>query len=218
MTTRGWRTAVACAAVTAWLAAGCGGQRPGVRGIESLEPPGSDGVRPGDVIDLQFWNQSDLDGAHSVDRDGRVYLPLVRSVELAGLSEAEIRERLTSLYREFYEDPLIMVKVKLGVNVTGAVGQPGRYSLDPSFTLFDALGAAAGMQHDGDRSEVELIRDGRRHIIDVDDALVTANAESLRLRSGDWIYVPRRFWTLQRVATYATITVLLLQIITIATR
>ena len=55
------------------------------------------------------------------------------------------------------------------------------------------------------RDAIELNRAGTRYIIDLDDALLYTEAERLRLQSGDWIYVPRRFWTLQRTLTYATI-------------
>jgi polysaccharide export outer membrane protein len=205
------------ALVATFLMTACGG-RPPARGLEALEPPGERGVRPGDVVEIEFWRQPDLSGEHGVDRDGRVYLPLVRGIEVQGLTAEQIRERLTDLYAQFYDDPLVVARVKLGVNVTGAVGGPGRYTVDPAFTLFDALGLAGGIQSDGKRSAVELVREGERYVVDLDEALVASHAESLRLQSGDWIYVPRRFWTLQRISTYGTVAVLILQIVDFATR
>lgn len=202
----------------AWLVAGCAAHRPPSAGIEALAPPEARGVGVGDVITIQFWRQPDLSGQHTVNQEGRIFLPLVQGVDVAGLSAEQIRTKLTSLYTAYYDNPLIVVNVKLGVNVTGAVMTPGRYTVDPSFTLFDALGLAGGLAHEANRRDVELIRDGKRYSVDLDDALISMHRESLRLQSADWVYVPRRFWTLQRVATYGTIAVIVLQIITIATR
>ncbi len=136
----------------------------------------------------------------------------MRDVEVGGLSAEEIRERLTQRYGQYYADPLIVVNVRLGVSITGAVQAPGRYTVDPALNVLDLLGLAGGLQYEANRDRIELNRDGHRYQINLDDALLATQPETLRLQSGDWIYVPRRFWTLQRTATYATITVLLLTI------
>ncbi len=199
-------------ALATLVLAGCGGSRAGVP-LEQLQSGAVTIVRAGDVIEIEFWGQPELSGERIVDDDGRIHLPLLRGVEVSGLSAEQIRERLTGLYREYYTDPLIVVNVRLGVSVTGSVRTPGRYTVDPALNLLDLLGEAGGLSNDADRDEIELNRGGQRYIVDLDAALLGTEPEKLRLQSGDWIYVPRRFWTLQRTATYATITVLALQVI-----
>jgi protein involved in polysaccharide export with SLBB domain len=205
-------------ALARWLALaallpglGACGPRLGVP-LAQLEPQPLTTVRPGDVIEIEFWQQVELSGERIVDDDGRIHLPLVRSVEVAGLSGEEIRERLTERYRQYYSDPLIVVNVRLGVSITGAVRSPGRYTVDPALNVLDLLGLAGGLEYEANRTRIELNRDAQRYEIDLDDALLAVEPEKLRLQSGDWIYVPRRFWTLQRTATYATIAAISLAI------
>jgi protein involved in polysaccharide export with SLBB domain len=211
-------------ALARWLALaallpglGACGPRLGVP-LAQLEPQPLTTVRPGDVIEIEFWQQVELSGERIVDDDGRIHLPLVRSVEVAGLSAEEIRERLTERYRQYYSDPLIVVNVRLGVSITGAVRAPGRYTVDPALNVLDLLGLAGGLEYEANRTRIELNRGARRYEIDLDDALLATEPEKLRLQSGDWIYVPRRFWTLQRTATYATIAAISLAIANILIR
>lgn len=199
-------TLLACAAL-----AGCGSPRAGVP-LHQLQPIPVTTIKPGDIVDIEFWGQPELSDERIVDDNGQIHLPLLRGVEVAGLSAEEIRERLTELYQQYYTDPLIIVNVRLGVSVTGSVQSPGRYTVDPAFNLLDLLGLAGGLRNEAKRGEIELNRSGQRYIVDLDAALLSEDPQRLRLQSGDWIYVPRRFWTLQRTATYATVAVLALQI------
>lgn len=202
----------------------CGGHRPPEQ--EPAPPPapadllldptsGPTVVHPGDLIGIEFWRQPELSGERIVDRNGRIQLPLLRDVEVVGLTAEEIRLKLTERYQQLYNDPLIVVNVRLGVNVTGSVGAPGRYTVDPAFTLFDVLGLAGGLRSDAKRNKIQLIREGQKYEISLEAALLSQKSRNLRLQSGDWVYVPARFWTLNRIATYATVGVLLLQVVTL---
>ena len=210
--------------ITALALVACGGHRPPEQ--QPAPPPapadllleptsGPTVVHPGDLISIEFWRQPELSGERVVDRNGRIQLPLLRDIEIVGLTPEEIRIKLTEEYSAFYSDPLIVVNVRLGVNVTGSVGTPGRYTVDPAFTLFDVLGLAGGLRSDAKRKHIQLIREGQKYEISLEAALLSQKARNLRLQSGDWIYVPSRFWTLRRIATYATFGVLVLQIVTL---
>jgi protein involved in polysaccharide export with SLBB domain len=181
--------------------------------LSELQPVPITTIRPGDIVAIEFWGQPELSGERIVDDHGLIHLPLLRAVEVAGLSAEQIRERLTELYGQYYEDPLIVVNVRLGVSVTGEVQMPRRYTVDPAFNVLDLLGVAGGLTFEAKRDQIQLNRESQRYIIDMDDALLYTQADKLRLQSGDWIYVPRRFWTLQRTLAYATIGVLVLSAI-----
>jgi protein involved in polysaccharide export with SLBB domain len=194
------------------VAAACGGARPGAP-IAELQPEPITTIRSGDVVIIEFWGQAEVSGERIVDDNGYIHLPLLRAVQVAGMSAEQIRERLTELYGEYYSDPLIVVNVRLGVSVTGEVMNPRRYTVDPALNVLDLFGLAGGLTFVAKQDAIELNRAGTRYILDLDDALLYTQVEKLRLQSGDWIYVPRRFWTLQRTLTYATIGVLTLSII-----
>lgn len=207
--------------LTCWVAVGlltaCGARPPGLP-ISELQPAPAAAVRPGDLIQIEFWQQPELSGERIVDRSGNIHLPLLRAVHVAGLDAEEIRARLAESYSEFYADPLLVVNVKLGVSVTGEVSQPARYTVDPAFNVLDLIGLAGGLRFDAKRDRIELNREGERYVIDIDQATLLADPDAFRLQSGDWIYVPRRFWTLQRTATYLSIAAIGLSIAALLAR
>lgn len=181
--------------------------------LAELVPETITTIRSGDVVVVELWGQPEISGERIVDDNGYIHLPLLRAVQVAGLSAEQIREQLTELYGQYYDDPLIVVNVRLGVSVTGEVRSPQRYTVDPALNVLDLFGLAGGLTYEAKKNAIELNRGQTRYIIDLDDALLYAEAEKLRLQSGDWIYVPRRFWTLQRTWTYGTLLVAGLSII-----
>ncbi len=201
-----------CSAV--FSSAACGGGPKGPP-ISEMQPAPMSVVRPGDIVHIEFWGEETLSGDRIVDRSGNIHLPLVRSVQVAGLDAYQIQDRLVEFYRQYYAEPLIVVDVRLGVNVTGEVRMPSRYTVDPSFNVLDLLGQAGGLTYDAKREEIEFNRDGVRYILNLNEAQLLTNPDILRLQSGDWIYVPRSFWTLQRTATYLSVAAITLSIIAI---
>jgi polysaccharide export outer membrane protein len=186
---------------------------PAAAPIAELQPEPITTIRPGDIVVVEFWGQPEVSGERIVDDNGNIHLPLLRAVQVASLSAEQIRERLTEAYGQYYSDPLIVVNVRLGVSVTGEVISPRRYTVDPALNVLDLFGLAGGLTYEAKRDAIELNRGGARYILDLDDALLYTQSEKLRLQSGDWIYVPRRFWTLQRTLAYATIGVLTITVI-----
>jgi protein involved in polysaccharide export with SLBB domain len=163
-------------------------------------------LRPGDHVTIEVFTSAGqkvdvVGGERTLDRDGNVYLPYIATVHLAGLDEVATRQLLVERYSHFYEDPVLNVKVALRVNITGAVGKPGQYFLDPTATIIDALSNAGGVgsevavssiQVESDPAHVRLVRDGKTLILDVRADEATDAVVNMRVRSGDWIHVPPR--------------------------
>jgi protein involved in polysaccharide export with SLBB domain len=108
------------------------------------------GIRAGDRVTTQLFSAAGeevevIAGERIVDRNGDVFLPLVGSIRVAGLDETGLRRLLTERYATFYDQPVVDVRVQLRVNVTGAVGRPGQYFVDPTATVADALAEAGGV-------------------------------------------------------------------------
>ncbi|RMH20818.1 MAG: hypothetical protein D6701_03455 [Gemmatimonadetes bacterium] len=173
----------------------------GVAAQEGTSP----GVRPGDKVTIAFYtaagNEMDeIAGERIVDRNGKLFLPFVGTVAVAGLDADGIRRLLTERYAEYFADPVIEVTVQIKVNVTGAVRNPGSYFLDPSSTVIDAIAEAGGTgtgldisgQFGGaaDISAVRLVRDGVPRIVDLDPDRAGIEVVQMPVFSGDWIHVP----------------------------
>src|SRR5688572_12881025 len=162
-----------------------------------------DGLRPGDQITTGVYTAggealASVQGDRLVDREGNVFFPYVGTVRVEGLDAAEIRALLLREFEPFYKDPVITVNVKLKVNITGVVGAPGHYFLDPTTTVVDALSTAGGMGSEvtisgnaaANAANVRLVRDGQTMILDLRPEIADPTAINMRVQSGDWIHVP----------------------------
>lgn len=198
-----------------------------------LPPEADDGVRPGDLVAIEFFTAAgvrpqELAGEHVVDREGYLVLPYVGRVNVDGLNVLEIRDLLVQRLSQYYENPIVVVRVQIGVNVTGAVRAPGHYLVDPTSTLVDLLSRAGGVSEQialgwgqvADPSAVRLIRGARTYVLDMRPQAMTRETSSLRVQSGDWLYVPpaaRSRWR-DNLQLAATLLSLVSSVVILATR
>ncbi|MGH7458273.1 MAG: polysaccharide biosynthesis/export family protein [Longimicrobiaceae bacterium] len=166
---------------------------------------GNVAVRPGDEIKLEVFGVQELSVERVVDRDGEIQLPFLGGVQVGGLSPEEIRERVTNRYSSLYATPLVNVEVKVGVNVTGSVTRPDRYRLDPTSTVLDAIAQAGGVSDRGNPSSVELRREGQIHSLNLEAGPGSEPMLTEPVRSGDWIHVPEKFLTPERVTFFLSL-------------
>lgn len=163
-------------------------------------------IRSGDRVTTQLFSAAGeevgvIAGERIVDRNGDVFLPFVGSIRVAGLDETGLRELLTERYGTFYDQPVVDVQVELRVNITGAVGQPGQYYLDPTATVADAMAEAGGvgpefavttLQIPADPENVRLVRDGETQLLNLRPQDISNEVLNMRIQSGDWYHVPYR--------------------------
>jgi polysaccharide biosynthesis/export protein len=168
---------LAAAALLVFICAGCGGGNRYIsnRGgaVESAEldlsnipvraEPKEYLISQGDALDVLFlynadFNQLDL----KVRPDGRISLPYVGDVSVAGKGLSELDSLLTTRYSEIIVDPDITVVVRnfrpQVVYAMGEVASPGGYEYRPGMTLSDFLALSGGPNKLGKRNEILVIR------------------------------------------------------------
>jgi polysaccharide export outer membrane protein len=106
-------------------------------------------IGPGDVLDIAVFDNNDLSRAPTVQTTGAIALPLLGEVPVAGLTVAEVKNKLTTrLARDYLVNPQVEVKVKeyqsQFVSVVGEVNAPGRKPLRGRTRLIDLLIDAGG--------------------------------------------------------------------------
>ena len=105
----------------------------------------------GDVVQLNIFREPDLTTQATIARDGTVQLPLIREVQMAGLSIRDAREMLRQLYdKKFLVDPQVFLNVvkyaERKFTIMGQVARPGSYELQGGerMDLLEAIGLAGG--------------------------------------------------------------------------
>ena len=106
-------------------------------------------VGPGDLLEVVVFGNDDLSRSTNVQTNGTISLALLGDVNVAGLTLAEVKTKLTSLLaRDYLVNPQVDVKVKeyhsQFVTVIGEVNGPGKKPLRGRTRLIDVLVESGG--------------------------------------------------------------------------
>lgn len=137
-------------------------------------------IGPSDKLALTVFQVEDLSfEAIFVDASGKLQLPLLGSVQAAGLTPAELSADLERRLGERYlRNPRVSVSVSEAasqkVTVDGAVMKPGVYEMRGRTTLLQAVAMAEGGTRIADLKKVAVFRtvEGRRMIAVFDLAAI----------------------------------------------
>jgi polysaccharide export outer membrane protein len=151
-----------------------------------------------DVLEIAVWREPELSRTMPVRPDGKIAMPLVGEIEAAGLTPAELQDRLKQGLSPYVKDVAVTVMVR-EVNgprfyVLGEVPRPGGFPLRSSLTVTQAL-ALAGGKGEFAGNDVVWVRqttDGHTERVKLSfKELVQGRAEGpLWLAPGDVIFVP----------------------------
>lgn len=156
-------------------------------------------IGPGDVIQIDVWNRDKLTGEHVVGPYGNITLPMLGDFQIGDLNTTTSAERITALYRRYYVDPIVTVKILKYLNnkvyVLGRVTNPGVVHFAGGGTLLEALSLAGGLPSRDKTiflSKCYIVR-GKDQIIWVDLLQLLQKADmrlNMRLANNDIIYIP----------------------------
>lgn len=133
-----------------------------------------------------------------VGEDGKVLLPRLGSVLVAGLTAEQVESVLAERYAPYFEDLDIDVRiVELGPRyvVRGEVERPGAHEYSDDLTLFEAVMSAAPKSGSANLGRVRLIRadprDPFQRVIDVQGMIESGDSSNnVHVLEGDVIEVP----------------------------
>lgn len=158
-------------------------------------------LREGDVLKVTFPGSPNLDTTQPIRRDGKLNLPLIGEVTAAGMSPADLQDKLVQAYASQISTKEVIVQVQSStfpVYVSGAVLHPGKVSSDHPITALDAVMEAGGPNYDtADLKRVKIDRNVngvmQHYTVDLKSLLVGAETKSFYLQPNDIVYVPERF-------------------------
>lgn len=152
-------------------------------------------VSVGDEVLITLWGTVEADLRLVVDRTGRISIPRVGSVMVAGVQHGGLAEvisrRVAQVFKGFQMNVSLGQLRAIRIFVTGQVTRPGAYSVSALSTAVGALLQAGGPAAAGSFRDIELRRAGGVvSRIDLYDLLVNGNRAADRtLVAGDVIHV-----------------------------
>lgn len=164
-----------------------------------------------DRIRVAIYLEDDLSLIARIDSQGRINLPLVGEVAVAGLKVGDAQAAIEAAYRDgrFLRNPRVTISVEeyaaREVSIQGQVRSPGRYALpiESSMTIIELVTRAGGFTDTAKGTAVRVTRineDGTKKNFEVDvESLIkgrrgaNVSDNSLVLEPGDIIFVPERF-------------------------
>lgn len=156
-------------------------------------------VRPGDILTVNVWKETDLQGDVLIRPDGGMSFALAGELQAAGHTIGELTSLLETRVRKFVPDAVVTVAVKaIGGNrvyVLGKVNRPGDFPLGGPMDVMQALSLAGGTTPFADTNGIRILhRDGTLqtatpfHYGDVERGRKLE--QNILLQSGDTVVVP----------------------------
>jgi polysaccharide export outer membrane protein len=171
----------------------------------------------GDQIQLSVPGRPDLTLSLSIDGNGRVPIPQVGDVALAGLTVAEaelvLRQRL-----RLFDPSLDSVRLTLAsqgtsvrIYVIGAVGRTGEYSFNLAPSLWDVLRSAGGPGEAANLNQARVVRESATGTevfeLDLSGIMNGQGVPAFELRNGDTLVIPAVLEGVSAVASTAGVQV-----------
>jgi polysaccharide export outer membrane protein len=140
-----------------------------------------------------------------VNAAGYVTLPLIGKVHVAGLTQSQAADKITSMYKRYLNTPSVYLEVlNKRIFVLGEVKKPGPVTLDKEkMTLFEALAHAGDFTDAAVRDSIIIMSNDTQgmHLRKVDlTSFDRMNYASLMLRPNDIVYVQPDDWKEFRVS------------------
>lgn len=145
-----------------WFPVGAGAQE--VSG-ELVPAPGTSDytykLDYGDRITINIFNQPDLSGEYVLDGDGRFSMPLIGTVDAAGMTPAELEAHLIDRYKpDYLVNPRIFIQVLnyRPYYLIGEVRGTGAFPYRAGMTYMQAIAIAGGFSYRAKQDHVFVIR------------------------------------------------------------
>ena len=165
--------------------------------VTNVPVPADYVIGTGDVLQVQLYgNQRDRFLTLQVGNDGRVNLPEIGPVSVAGQRFLDVKQDI----EKRVASQMIGVKASVSMGETrtirifvlGEARESGTYAVSGFATITSALYAAGGVKTIGSLRDVQLKRDGKivRHL-DLYDLLIRGDTtDDAKLLPGDAVFVP----------------------------
>lgn len=152
-------------------------------------------LRAGDMLKVKFPGEAAFNKDFQLDHEGKVLLPEVGNIKLAGKTLEDSRmllvSKLSTVYKDLSKFDLILHERRLSVMVLGYVKKPGAVDLPINANVQLAINRAGGLAQGAQLDKLQIRRKTGIVVFDYKAYLDTGNANTLpALEPMDEIFVP----------------------------
>ncbi len=119
-------------------------------------------IGPGDVLDISVWKNPDLTKQLVVLPDGKIQFPLVKELDVTGMTVGKLEMELARRLEKYVPEPDLFVSVvqvnSMLIYVIGKVNKPGRFAVNTGIDVLQALAVAGGLNPFAREKEVGIFR------------------------------------------------------------
>jgi polysaccharide export outer membrane protein len=158
--------------------------------------PGEYIVGPGDNINLNLYGKSNSQLTVVVDREGKINVPELGPIHVAGLSFQELKEMMKEEVKQRAIGLSVLTTLgelrSVRIFILGEANRPGSYTVSSLSTITNALFVSGGIKKTGSLRNIELKRNGNVvSTFDLYDLLLRGDtSDDVRVLPGDVIFVP----------------------------
>ncbi len=160
-------------------------------------------IGPKDVLEITIWQGAEAKKEEvQVTSDGKISFGFIEDLDVAGLTERQLDDKVTILMGRYIKNPSIDVRVKefksYSVMVLGAIQAstnrgPGRYNLSGRTTVLGAISMAGGPRSDANLGDIKVRRkNGQSTTLNLFKTMVEGDqSQNIPVDDDDMIYVPQ---------------------------
>ncbi|MCP4606983.1 MAG: hypothetical protein GY847_41805 [Proteobacteria bacterium] len=161
-------------------------------------------IGPNDILNIIVLQHPEVSSARDFNRgivgtvvkkDGKIYLPIVGSVDAVGYTIEEFHDVLREHLKTYIKEPHVSVDMlkyeSKKFYVLGEVNSPGAYPVDGDTTLLEGIGLARGVKPEGSLERAYIVRNSSLLPINIADLLLRGDtSRNIYMRQGDLVYIP----------------------------
>lgn len=166
---------------------------------------------PGDQLDIVVSSAPELSRTLTVGPDGRVVMPMTRSIMAAGRTFTQVQNELSAELGKQLRDPTLAVTPRAyspaQIYVGGQVGQAGTYTLPGRIGALEGILMAGGLRPTARSRDIAILRRAPNggmmmRSVNIRGGLLNIREynDNVQLRRGDIVYVPQS--TIGEVGTF----------------
>jgi polysaccharide export outer membrane protein len=157
-------------------------------------------IGSGDTLHISVWKEPDASVPSVVVRpDGKITVPLIKELEVVGLTPKQVEQRIAEGLQKFIASPDVTVVV-MAINskkiyIVGAARKEGPLPYTYGMSVIQALSEAGGVTDYAKRKKIYILRseNGREYRLDFNyDEVVKGERmeQNILLMPGDTVVIP----------------------------